>query len=402
MQCDSRLALVAALGALAACGGGMPQSAASGGALSGASGPPAAEPSNRYAVKVLVSDDTTLIPAPVEDKNLVNGWGIAASPTSFWWVSNNGTGTSSLYDGNGKINAGLPFVDVPSAAGEAGKPTGIVAYTGSNFIVKSGSASAPSRFIFAGEDGTIGGWAPGVPPPPPSRGAILAVDNSPSGAIYKGLAYAATPADRLYAADFHNGRVDVFDGAFKPVATAGTFTDPDLREGFAPFGIQGIGGTIYVAYAKQDAERRDEVAGKGLGAVAAFDTEGRLLRRIATGGKLNAPWGMTLAPADFGRHSNELLVGNFGDGTLVAFSLADDSKDKDHGKKGEKKGRRLKTEEGPIRIDGLWGIAFGNGGNAGPKNTLFFAAGPFEETHGVFGRIDVAPPDADDDEGDDD
>jgi uncharacterized protein (TIGR03118 family) len=398
-----RFTAVPAIAMLTACGGSMPSSAGLVAADSSSSRTSAsAKPSNRYVRTILVSDDTSLIPAAFEDKHLVNGWGLAATATSFWWVANNGTGTSSLYDGTGKANPALPFIDVPGAGDAQGTPTGIVSYAGSNFKVTTPTGAATARFLFAAEDGTISGWAPG------NKKSFKAIDNSASGAVYKGLAYASTAGgDRLYAANFHDGRVEVWDGSFAPVTTAGAFTDPALMQGFAPFGIQAAGATVFVSYAKRDAAGHDEVAGKGLGAVSAFDTEGHFLRRAAAGGRLNAPWGMAVAPADFGRHSGELLVGNFGDGRVVAFPIAGeptddkgarDGRDGAHGEKhGQSKGRLLRSAEGPIQIDGLWGIAFGNGANAGPTNALFFAAGPGDEAHGAFGRIDVAPPGAHDD-----
>jgi uncharacterized protein (TIGR03118 family) len=326
---------------------------------------------NSFTVHNLVSDQPGV--ATNLDTNLVNAWGLVASATSPWWVANNETATSTLYNG-----AGTPqslVVSVPGA------PTGIVFNGGASFVVMSGGASGPARFIFASEDGTISGWNPAVPPtvPPPSKQAIVAVDNSAAGAIYKGLAIATTTAGSLlYAADFHNGRVDVFDGAWAPVTTAGGFVDPNLPKGFAPFGIQTLQGRIFVAYAKQDADAEDEIAGEGLGAVDAYDTEGHLLARVATGEPLNAPWGMTIAPATgFGRFSGNLLVGNFGDGRINAYDLATF----------EPRGHLKTANHHPLVIDGLWGIGFGNGAGSGPTTTLYFAAGPDEESHGLFGAI---------------
>jgi uncharacterized protein (TIGR03118 family) len=225
---------------------------------------PPAEKQNSFTVHNLVSDQPGV--ADHLDPNLVNAWGLVASATSPWWVADNGTGVSTLYNGN----TGTPLSLVVTIPG--GAPTGTVFNGGAHFIVMSGGASGPARFLFASEDGTISGWNPAVPPtvPPPSKQAIVAVDNSAAGAIYKGLAIASTATgDFLYAADFHNGRVDVFDGAFAPVTTAGGFVDPNLPKGFAPFGIQNLQGRIFVAYAKQDADAEDEIAGEGLGAVDA-------------------------------------------------------------------------------------------------------------------------------------
>ena len=334
---------------------------------------PPAEQQNSFTVHNLVSDQPGV--ADHQDPNLVNAWGLTSSPMSPWWVADNGTGVSTLYNGN--TGAAVPLVVTIAS----GAPTGAVFNGGPSFVVSSGGASGPARFLFASENGTISGWNPAVPPPPPSPSheAIVAVDRSPAGAVYKGLAIATTPAGSfLYAADFHNARVDVFDGTFGPVTTAGGFVDPNLPAGFAPFGIQNLQGRIYVAYAKQDAAAHDDVPGEGLGAVSVFDTEGHFLARVASGEPLNAPWGMTIAPsAGFGRFSGNLLVGNFGDGRINAYDLATF----------EPRGHLKTADHHPLVIDGLWGIGFGNGFAAGPTKTLFFAAGPDEESHGLFGTI---------------
>jgi uncharacterized protein (TIGR03118 family) len=336
--------------------------------------------SNTYQQRSLVSDGS--IPAENTDPNLVNAWGVAFNPFGFVWVADNGTGVSTLYDGAGKPQSLVVRIPAPAAAGSKAKPTGIV-FSGAptGFMVSQGGLSGPSRFIFATEDGTISGWAPNVD----MTNAVRVVDNSATGAIYKGLALSAGDnGNLLYAADFHNSKVDVFDSSFKPVVqSSGAFSDPALPAGFAPFGIQAINGDIYVAYAKQDDQREDEVAGQGLGYIDVFDPNGKLIRRVASQGALNAPWGMTLAPAGFGKFSNRLLIGNFGDGTINAYALAS----------GEFVGRLESSNGQPIRIDGLWGLAFGNGFQGQPVNTLFFTAGPDDEQHGLYGRVDVAPSD---------
>jgi len=239
--------------------------------------------------------------------------------------------------------------------------------------------------MFATEGGKIRGWNPGVPPPSPSTHAVVAANRSGQGAIYKGLAiYQASEGGRLYATDFHNARVDVFDKNFHLVHIAGAFVDPNLPAGYAPFGIQNLGGNIFVTYAKQDADAVDELHGHGLGIVDEYTKNGALLVRVATGGDLNAPWGLTMAPLNFGEFSGDLLVGNFGDGTIHAFTPQPNGTFKHHGV--------LRGVDGnPISIDGLWGLGFGNGATAGPTNDLFFAAGPDGENHGLFGRIEVAP-----------
>jgi uncharacterized protein (TIGR03118 family) len=323
----------------------------------------AAEPGNSYHRRDLVSDGG--VPAEHVDPDLVNGWGIAASGAGPWWVSAADSGKSLLYNGEGIKNALV--VAVPGA------PTGTVFNGGSGFVIPN---DGTARFLFASEDGTISAWSPSLVP---NTQAVVVIDNSTAGASYKGLAIDSQSAGtRLYAADFHNARVDVFDSTFAPVVAAGAFTDPNLPAGYAPFGIQTLAGSVYVAYAKQDAEAADEVAGPGLGIVDKYDLAGRLLARVGTGGALNAPWGMALAPAGFGRFSGKLLVGNFGDGRINVFDPVTF----------EPKGHLKGTDGKAIVIDKLWGIAFGNGGAAGPKTTLFFAAGPDDEEHGLFGRLD--------------
>jgi uncharacterized protein (TIGR03118 family) len=306
-----------------------------------------------------------------QDPDLVNGWGLVAGPSTPWWVADNEPSLSTLYDGTG-AKQGL-VVNVPSA------PTGAVFNGGPGFVVTDGTNSGAALFIFATEEGTILGWSPGVPPPPPSTQAQPAADRSDVGAIYKGLALDPV-AQRLYATDFHNNRVDVFDSSFTLLNLPGAFTDPKIPAGFAPFGIQDINGTIFVTYAKQDADAVDEVDANGLGFVDAYDTDGMLLGRVASRGLLNAPWGMAWAPAGFGKFGGDLLVGNFGNGQINAFAERPNGNWTHRG--------RLQTEKGkPLTVDGLWGIGFGNGNKSGPTGTLYFAAGPNHESDGLFGSI---------------
>jgi uncharacterized protein (TIGR03118 family) len=314
-----------------------------------------------------------------KDTNLINGWGIAFNPFGSVWVSDNGTGTSTLYDGNGKPQALVVQIPAPANAGGTGTPTGIVFNGSTGFVVSQGSASAASRFIFATEDGVIAAWSPTVD----MTHAIRVVDNFAGNAVYKGLALSAGGSGSLlYAADFHNNKIDVFDNAFKPVTLpAGAFTDSNIPAGFAPFGLTAIAGNIYVSYAKQDAAKKDDVAGQGMGFINVFDPNGNLIRRLVSHGQLNSPWGMALAPAGFGKFSGRLLVGNFGDGMIHAYDFAT----------GDFVGTLKDTGRRPIRIDGLWGLAFGNGFANQPVNALFFAAGPGDEKQGLYGRIDVAP-----------
>ena len=310
------------------------------------------------------------------DPNLVNPWGLVFNPQGFAWVANNGTSTSTLYDGNGVPQSLVVAIPPPGGGGE-GSPTGIVFNASPGFQVTENGVTGASAFIFAGEGGTILGWSPTVD----RNNAVLVVDRSAESVIYKGLAHATQGgADFLYATDFHNGVVDVYDANFALVTTnPDAFKDPNLPAGFAPFGIQAIGNQIYVSYAMQDAAKEDDVKGAGLGLVNVFDTAGVLVKRlITTGGKLNAPWGMAMAPADFGKFSNALLVANFGDGMINAFDPAT----------GNPLGTLYRPSGSNIVIDGLWGIAFGNGLDSQPTNTLFFTGGPSDESHGVYGRID--------------
>jgi uncharacterized protein (TIGR03118 family) len=325
----------------------------------------------------LISDGSQA--GTVKDANLVNPWGIVFAPNAPAWVADNATGVSTIYDGTSGV---IPLiVHLPGSANGAAAATGIVANPSTtDFAVTNGINTAPARFIFDGEGGTIMGWAPIVD----GTNAIIAY-TATDGAVYKGLAVAAdSGANFLYAADFKNNKVDVFDNTFTKVAVAGGFTDPSLPAGYAPFGIQAITvgdtTTIYVTYAQTVAGSVDNANGAGLGLVNTFDTKGTLLKHlIPTGGKLNAPWGVALAPADWGTFSNTLLIGNFGDGTINAFKP-------DTGEFVD----TIKNSAGAaIATPGLWGIAFGNGARNQPTKTLFFAAGTGGETAGLYGRIDL-------------
>ncbi len=335
-----------------------------GATVAGAAGSPI------YNVQTLVADDSG-VSATTHDTSLVNGWGLSASATSPWWTANNGTNSSTLYNGAGTKSA--LTVAVP------GGPTGTVANTGTSFVIGQGAASASARFLFATEAGTILGWAPTVAP----TTAVVAVDHAAQSAVYKGLAVLGS---RLYATDFHNARVDVFDGSFQPVALTGAFTDPKVPKGWAPFGIQALNGSILVTYAKQDSARHDDVAGGGLGYVDEYSPDGVLIARVAQQGKknapLNAPWGLALAPASFGVFGGDLLVGNFGNGRISAYQ---------HRSNGSYayKGQLRVANGAPIAIEGLWAIAFGNDAAAGPSTTLYYAAGPAGEKHGLLGAITV-------------
>ena len=329
---------------------------------------------NSYQVHNLVSDIPGL--ADHTDANLVNGWGIAMRATSPIWVSDNGSGKSTVYDGTGalKLTVCVPAVSTPCPT-DTGVPTGITSNPSSaDFLLVPNTAGTAAIFLWATEDGGIAAWNGGAN----ATIKFAATD----GAVYKGLALAGNGTSfRLYAVDFHNGKVDVLDNTFAPTTVKGGFADPTIPAGFHPFNILNLQGDLYVAYALKEANGNDEVAGAGLGFVDVFDADGFLIRRVASRGKLNAPWGMALAPSGFGKFSNHLLVGNFGDGTINAYDL-----------KNSTFAGQLRTTQGQVlKIDGLWGIAFGNGFQQQPTDTLFFAAGPDEETHGLYGRIEPAP-----------
>jgi uncharacterized protein (TIGR03118 family) len=336
----------------------------------------AAEP-NAYAVRHLVSDGS--VPADNTDTNLIDGWGVAFNPNGVVWVNSAGAGKSVLYDGNG-VPQSLVVTVPAGASGGQGIPTGITFSSSNDFVVRKGTLAGPSRFIFASLTGSISGWAPNVD----VTNALVAVDRSGEGASYTGLALAANGSGNLlYAADVRRGRIDVFDRTFAPATLAGGFVDPHLPAGFVPFAIHNLQGNLYVSFGRLNPAGNFVQTGRGLGVVSTFDADGRFLRRIGGEQHLNAPWGMAIAPAGFGRFSNRLLVGNFGDGTIQAFDLAS--------------GRRvgsLRTAHGKrLAIPVLWGLAFGNGILNQPTDALFFAAGPNFGTGGLYGRISPAAAD---------
>ncbi len=359
-------------------------------AMAFVSGPTQAKSGGFYRQTNLVSDLPNI--AKFQDPNLVNSWGLSHSPTSPWWVSDNGTGVATVYKGDGTaLQVGSPpmqlVVTIPppggSPAGTTSAPTGNIFNGTSDFVVTGPNGSGPSRFIFATEDGTISGWNPNADP----TNAIIGVDNSSSGAVYKGLAMGSVGSSNfLYATNFHAGTIDVFDAHFAPATLSGSFTDPNLppctndttTACFAPFGIQNINGNLYVTYALQKLpDKHDDQAGPGNGFVDVFDTNGHLLQRLISHGELNSPWGLALAPEGFGRFGKDLLVGNFGDGHINAYEIDT----------GSFRGQ-LKDQRGnSITINGLWALGFGNGALAGPTDTLFFTAGINDEADGLFGSI---------------
>jgi uncharacterized protein (TIGR03118 family) len=325
--------------------------------------------------------------AMFQDPHLVNPWGISESATSAFWISDNGAGVSTLYNTAGVPQSLVVSIPTPDASA-GGAPTGTVfniALASRAFTVSANGRSAPAVFLFATEDGTISGWAPSVDP----THAIIAVDNSDEGAIYKGLAIATDAGGRtlLYATDFHNGRVDVFDTTFKPATglASDAFTDPDLPKGYAPFNVEVLNGKVYVTYARQDAAAEDDVAGKGRGFVDVYNLDGSGGQRLVSRGELNAPWGLAIAPASFGSLAGALLVGNFGDGKINAYNPTT----------GEFLGALEDPDGEPIQIDGLWALKVGNGGNGGDANSVYFTAGLDDEQHGLFGSLKPVAPGTD-------
>jgi uncharacterized protein (TIGR03118 family) len=351
---------------------------------------------NAYAVTPLVSDVAGA--AAVLEPVLQNAWGVAFTPAgSPFWVSDNVTGCSTLYAGDGttiplQVSIPLPGNVVPTGSCRhvdpnnppsptPAAPTGIVWNPSSAFLVPG--TKSPASFIFATEDGTLSAWTGGLTPP---NDAVLAVDNSASpnaanGAVYKALVVGVNVKGVfLFATNFRAGTIDVFgptgpNGLFTPATTDGKFVDPEIPAGYAPFGIQNIGGDLFVTYALQNAQKHDDVAGPGHGFVDVFDTDGHLLRRLASRGPLNSPWGVARASYAFGRFSGDILVGNFGDGRINVF---------------DESGEFIEQLDGPdgkaLVIDGLWTLTLG-GGRTSSSDTLYFTAGPNGETHGLFGTI---------------
>jgi uncharacterized protein (TIGR03118 family) len=337
-----------------------------------------------YQQTNLVSD----IPGLAEhtDANLRNPWGTSTGPGLPIWVSDNAAGKATLYDGQGNPQPGpgakqlVVSIPAPPSAGPGtvGAPDGTVFNpTPTGFVVSQAGVSAPSRFLFATEDGTIVGWNPAVD----LTHAVIAGDRSTAtdaagdvGAVYKGLALVTTSAGKfLYATNFRFGTVEVFDSNFNLV---NTFTDPTVPAGFAPFGIHNIGGNLFVTFAKQNAAKHDDDAGPGNGFVDVFAPNGDLLQRLASEGRLNSPWAVTLAPSSFGVFGGDILVGNFGDGRINAFAPSS--------------GRflgQLHTSHGPFSIPGLWGLRFPTGSLNAVPGALYFTAGVNHETDGLFGDI---------------
>jgi uncharacterized protein (TIGR03118 family) len=334
----------------------------------------------------LVSDG--FVAAAQTDPNLINPWGVSYGPGGPFWISDNNSGLASIYKvagGSVTVNAIPPItIAPPSPTAGAAAPTGQVFnpfQAAGAFTLQDGS---PATFLFATEDGTISGWNKAA-----GSQSIIAVNESqdPSagdetlgeGAVYKGLAIGQTDdGPMLYAANFRHGTVDVFDKSFNHIKS---FTDTSLPQGYAPFNVQVLDNKLFVTFAVQNTDKHDDVAGAGNGFVDEFDLQGHLIHRIASHGPLDSPWGLAIAPMSFGSFAGDLLVGNFGDGTIDAFNPHN----------GQFLGKMLGTDGNPISIGDLWALIPGNGGAGGDPNSLYFTAGVQGEAHGLFGSLTPSP-----------
>jgi uncharacterized protein (TIGR03118 family) len=301
------------------------------------------------------------------DPQLIDPWGFAFTPAGIAWIGDNGPGLITQYSAAG-VPSGPP-ISIPGAGGVGqGAPSGeVFNATPADF--------EGDQFVLSTEDGTIAGWQSG-------SAAVLRVDESTANAVFKGLDVIDSPTGRvLCVANFHAGTVELFDTTYSPVALpAGAFVDPGVTPGFAPHNVLISGASVFIAYAKQDSMKHDDQAGPGNGLIDVFDETGVFLRRLVTGGPLNSPWGLALAPADYSSLAGALVVGNFGDGTVVAFDPAT----------GAFRGRFADNAGGPFSIEGLWALRFGQDQPSESHTQLFFTAGPGGESHGVFGRIDLS------------
>jgi uncharacterized protein (TIGR03118 family) len=370
---------------VAACGGG-------GGGGGGSGSQMAQQTTTGFIDIALVSNKTGVVATNTTlDANLSNPWGLVTAPGLAFWIADNNSNVASLYSGTGQIQtnavtgSNATAIAIPaSAAGEPANPTGQV-YNGSGgFLVATGKGQETALFIFGGEGGTIAAWAKDN-----GATAVTAYDdgtvNGTNHAVYKGLALGTVSgASYLYATDLHNNKVDVFDTNFaKPATMQGKFIDPAMPAGFVPFGIVTLNSQLYVTYAMRDTAMHDEVAGAGMGYVDIFDFSGNFISRFASAGALDAPWGIALAPAGFGSFEGDLLIGNFGDGTINIFAP---------------NGNSLATTMGPLTVNngvilavpGLWSLVFGDGDTDKPVTTLFYTAGLADQTDGVFGSITVS------------
>jgi uncharacterized protein (TIGR03118 family) len=337
---------------------------------------PALTFAQHYTQTNLVSDQSGAAQPP--DSNLSNPWGLTRSETSFWWVADNNTGVSELFDGEGNKQGLQVTIPTPKGGTPPSAPSGTVFNGTSSFNVTAGNSAL---FIFVTEDGTISGWNPSVN----LNNAILKVDNSKvgAGAVYKGCTIAQGGGQNiLYVTNFRTAKIEVYNSSFQQVSLGPqAFADDQIPSGFSPFNIQKVGTVLVVTYAKQDAAKYDPEGGDGLGFVDIFTPAGKLLTRLENGPWFSAPWGIALTPQDFGVFSNTLLIGNFRGGQISAFDPFN----------GQFLGRVLNQDGKGLVIDGLWALAFGNGGLAGPSNTMFFTAGPNNETEGLFGTLTPVP-----------
>jgi uncharacterized protein (TIGR03118 family) len=328
--------------------------------------------------------------APIQDGHLLNPWGLIASSTSPWWVSDNNGGVSTLYNGNTGAIVPLVVQIPPLDANKngTGTPTGIVFSASSGFTFQANGNTAPAVFTFVTEDGTIVAWGPGINPNDAPHDAFVVVDNSTNptaatGAVYKGATIAQMTTGGpffLYVTNIRAGRIEVYDTNFHAVSLGGqgddrAFRDEEIPEGFAPFNVQEINGNLYVTYAKQNATKHDDFDFPGFGFVDKFSPKGKLLQRLKHGPWLNAPWGVAVAPANFGFFSNHLLIGNAGSGQIAVYDV----------NSGDFDGLLRDANGHAIQNDRLWALRFGNDHNAGPSNWLFFTAGISDEAHGLFG-----------------
>ena len=332
--------------------------------------------------------------APIQDPNLLNPWGLTASSMSPFWVSDNGAGVATLYNTTGTRQSLIVSIPTPAdTLGRSGTPTGTVfnvaaaqgAFAVSGIDIGGAPITRPATFLFATEDGTILGWNSAVFPREdlnrvsPNTHAIIVVDHSMAGAVYKGIAIAtdAVGTSRLYATNFHAGTVEVFDRGFAPATPFGAFADPQLPKNYAPFNIVLVGGRLFVTFAVQNAAKHDDVAGMGHGIVDTFDLGGQSFQRLIQHGQLNSPWGVAVAPANFGAIAGSLLIGNFGNGHINAYNPTT----------GEFIDKMRDSHGQAIVIDGLWSLRVGNGANGGKTDTVYFTAGPNGEQDGLFGSL---------------
>ncbi|MGO9718864.1 MAG: TIGR03118 family protein [Steroidobacteraceae bacterium] len=374
---------------VAACGGG----GNSGSMTASQTDPPAtmATGTATFTDTALVVDKAEVVATTATiDANLQNPWGIAMATGLPFWIADNNSNLATLYRGTGAIDTqavtGSADVGVAipaSAAGVQANPSGQVYNGKGGFLIPTSSGQESALFIFDGEGGTIAAWAKDS-----GATAVTAYDdgvaNGADHAVYKGLALGTIGgAAYLYATDLHNNKVDVFDTNFsKPAAMQGKFIDPNIPAGFVPFGIAALNSQLYVTFAMQDTEKHDEFPGAGFGYVDIFDFSGNLVSRFASGGALNAPWGMAIAPAGFGSLEGDVLIGNFGDGTINIFTPNGTALAKSEG-------HLMASNGNALAFPGLWSLVFGNGDSDKPLTTLFYTAGFADQTDGVFGSITV-------------